>query len=257
MLQIANVLSSSSLQGVVDGSVFCIHHRGYVDVNVLDSAISVIAKRFTSHKEAGDKEPRSLGAVVGDAMSSPEHARQYFATAVPMARMIRDEIFGPLLSPIDRLRLDLDECWPFGSMVGRIDGQQMVAATLRWFISGDRMAPHIDRSNECLIDDLCKMRRLAANIYLQVPAEGNGGEFEIWNFRPSADDFDDKARSMGAFNRQQLGQPAWTIRPEAGDLIVFDTAFVHAARRVENGFRLTASCFIAVRGQDQPICMFG
>jgi hypothetical protein len=57
-------------------------------------------------------------------------------------------------------------------------------------------------------------------------------------------------------DRSKIGPPDVVLRPGVGDLIVFDTGRIHAVRRVADGVRITASCFIGVRSRWHPLCVF-
>ncbi len=94
--------------------------------------------------------------------------------------------------------------------------------------------------------------QLASNVYLK-PAK-KGGDILLWDIKPSADEYAmmKKSDSYG-IERHKTGDPDVIIRPDLGDLIIFNPEYVHAVDRVEEGRRVTWSSFIGVKDENQPL----
>ena len=88
----------------------------------------------------------------------------------------------PAVTPIDKLRLELDEQFPHGATVARFQGRKMLTGIARITRAAYSQIvaeqPHFDALPEKygVLD-----AQLAANIYLAVPPKG--GELEIWTSR--------------------------------------------------------------------------
>ena len=99
------------------------------------------------------------------------------------------------------------------------------------------------------------LTQLAANIYVQ-PSEG-GGDLELWSSSLDRDEYE-RLKLPGSYglDRAKLPPSAVRVKPEAGDLILFNANKTHAVRPVTSGIRVTVSCFIGVRSLTLPLSMW-
>jgi 2OG-Fe(II) oxygenase superfamily len=143
----------------------------------------------------------------------------------------------PALAPIDKLRLELDEQFDEGASVASFQGRKMLTGIARItraassHLSAEQ--PHFD----ALPEKYARLdAQLAANIYLQVP--GAGGELEIWDVPPlhpmSQVPDDWRAMLPGSIK----------IRPQQGELIIFNCRRPHAVGEFTGTDRVTAQTFI-------------
>lgn len=169
--------------------------------------------------------------------SSPV-VRHYYDNALPSIRLVR-QICGPELSPIDRLRLELDETWPTGANIGTFDGPKMFCGIGRVTLPKKRileLQPHCDSLPLGYSLD----GQFSANVYLAVPRVG--GELELWDVPPlSQREIIELEQSC---NVREMLPPPLRIHPNVGELIVFNTRKPHAVRSFEDGNRVSIQSFI-------------
>ncbi len=187
--------------------------------------------------------PKILG------MTSKTSEARYFKEAQLTNQRIRD-LFEGQLSPLDRLRLELDELWPTGCRVTKTDGKTNLAGAIR------RMTPDtlIEGLPEgyCHIDDpnrFDKRRYFSACIYLAVPK--SGGALNIWNVAYGAQSSanpiiklcNQKDPEIQRAIQQRLPPPI-SVQPAPGDLIIFDVGRPHAVTGFSAGNRICLQTFI-------------
>jgi hypothetical protein len=179
----------------------------------------------------------------------PDHEsfQAYYQAAVPHMQALRKAV-APHLSPMDYLRLQLDEHWPAGARIATFPStnnktKNMFVGICRFMYAEDaflgQVQPHFD-SLPRHVQDLEK--QYSANIYMDIPDEG--GELEIWDVPPlTATDIvqSDVEKDW----RSTLSEPI-VIKPEPGELILFNTRRPHAVRGFKSGIRSSIQCFIGI-----------
>ncbi len=167
---------------------------------------------------------------------------QYYQEALPGIRAFRAACH-PYLSPIDRLRVELDDNWLDGANLANFEGKKMFVGIGRImqpeFSHLSELQPHWDS----VPTQYAKLlKQFSANIYVSVPRKG--GELEIWDVPPiptSVIHEHDPDRNWRAELPESL-----KIKPEKGDLLLFNTRRPHAIGRFHQGSRITAQCFIGI-----------
>lgn len=193
----------------------------------------------------------------------------------------------PVLGPLDKLRLELDEIWPEGANVTKNkEGQAFVAGLARVMVrmsyekrKGDKtnmtnlsflMCTHIctflkhgpTRHIEGFIhvDDINPLQQdeglFSANLYLDLPVTGGGElliyDVEVW----SRWDFYRHASTLACLTAPgEEGQERLratlprpkVIKPEAGDLILLCTQRPHAVQGFPLGTRVSIQSFISYK----------
>ena len=88
--------------------------------------------------------PFNSTLVSEDVARAREH---YYRDAIPGIRRLR-AVTAPELSPINRLRLELDELWPVGAHIASFDGRSMFVGIVRIMqaasCAGSELYPHFD-----------------------------------------------------------------------------------------------------------------
>ena len=195
-------------------------------------------------KRLGEPFSRSFGKTP----DSPERQKYYLEAAKGMRRL--REIFTPNLSPIDKLRIEMDETWPGGAGIARLEGKLMFTGIIR--ITEPDIAilekkPHVDS----MTPDIQIDRQFAANIFLETPEEG--GELVIYPHYPML--------TQAQVHDITVNENLWSdsigasiaIKPEAGDLILIHTQIPHAVKRFSEGRRISVQTFFAVDDSNKLI----
>lgn len=181
---------------------------------------------------------------------------RYLNAALPLQRKLR-RLSAPHPSPVDLLRVALDESWPGGAGLMRIGGRKTPFGATRLWRTNSEALPHQDVLHREQTDDTRDINlvgQLGVNIYLDVAEEGGG--LEAWDHIVSDEEYyalgRDYEGSYG-YSREQLPEQSLVIAPQVGDLILINTAFVHAVRKITHGRRITVSGFVGSRGMSEPL----
>lgn len=191
-----------------------------------------------------------------------EKLQDYYDQAGVSIESLRQALF-PTISPLDKLKLHLQEMWLAGAHIENVHHRTMLAGIGRVFENNFELPPHQDilaRDIEdsplppvCCFENL--ITQLSINIYLRVPQIG--GELEIWNSKPSNTEQqeirDREFKYEGIIDRESLPSATATIKPQAGELILFDSGNIHAVRPCQDGPRASMSMFIGYRGKTKPL----
>jgi 2OG-Fe(II) oxygenase superfamily len=256
-LCVASELSRDSLTALALGEADIIWHAGFYPAARCEQALPAITKACEEAQYTLTSDLQSIGTSSGEAAESDANRERYLSTAAQTTALIRDEIFAGLLSPADRLRLLLDEYWPYGAHVARdvATGRHMLPGILRRWPQGGHANPHIDQTETSILAHLGITRRLGSNVYLQVPESGRGGEIELWDRIPETDYVNVKRTDYG-LDRNSLGPPTYSLLPNQGDLVMFDASIIHGVANVEAGARVTSACFAGYARAEAPLVVF-
>jgi hypothetical protein len=218
------------------------------------------ASKNSEHLLGYQQAPSILrtGITFSETESSPEMRDIYYQKALSQINETR-KICWPYVSPVDLLRLQLDERYPYyGSHLMRLGGDRvMFSGLIRAFEPGVGADPHQDvifwdsnRDPHAFL-----YNQIAANIYLQTQPQG--GELELWDHKCNTQAEYDALRDGDSYglDHRKLGAPTISIKPEVGNLILFESTRVHAVRPGEGCSRITMSTFIGYN-KNQPLQFF-
>lgn len=211
-----------------------------------------------------------IGTPVNALAGSPERCVAYFDDALPTIRRVRAAAKGRL-TPVDRLRLELDELWPSGASV-RLDPvyRKKMLVGLGRLMTPDGMVGDVDTKTKGLVHtdaspEISPERGLfSANVYLRTPTAG--GELDVWPVTPSKLDAMYLSHHLGlAFDKEHRERtqkivrarlpPPQTVRVATGDLVIINAGRPHAVRGFGEGVRVTIQSFIDYE-RGAPLTLF-
>jgi 2OG-Fe(II) oxygenase superfamily len=254
----------ADLLDLLQGKFLALRILNYYSLQQAEEITQELVKQQSLERylRAPDVGVQRTGITFFETNGSIELLERYYEQAQILIKSLR-QVCYPYLSPIDKLRLDLTDMWLAGSGIENIHGRTMLAGIARVFEDGFELPPHQDILLRDILDaalapthhfeDL--ITQLSINVYLQIPEVG--GELEIWDLKPSLDEQqairNEEYKYEGIIDRTSLPAAAAVIRPEAGELILFDSGRIHAVRSSRGGLRASVSMFLGYRGLDKPL----
>ena len=249
-------LTADSILDLARDRTVLVRHAEFFPPDQCRAALPRIVEVCEQARYTLTQDLQSIGTSMGEAAESVENEERYLSTAAATTALIRDDVFAGRLSPLDRLRLTLDEIWPAGATVARSKNRMMLPGIVRRWPRGGIANPHIDQRNIPLLEHYGLRKRIGVNVYLEVPPPGNGGDIDFWDVIDDEDDYLRRKRSDYGLDRESVGDPAWSCLPGQGELLMFNAARIHGVRRVTAGSRVTAACFVGIRGEGDPLLVF-
>jgi len=272
-------LERGHLEQLIRHEVAAVHVKGFVEPtaaaalsrrilarDAAATAASGATSRELSWKVANGRgmestDVRAVGgtpfAVAMDAArSDPARLDAYFEEAAAEIRWLRRGDASDVLSPLDKLRLELDEAWPNGctllkdAKLGRpfLPGVGRVMEGPTAWAEG---FAHVDSLDPMVADS----GLFSANIYLQLPPVG--GELQIWPLRVrSRWDFYRHGVTWSALTTPDEGGqrtlrkalaatiPPLRLRPAPGDLVLLCAQRPHAVQGFPLGRRVSLQSFV-------------
>lgn len=252
-------LDSESLSQLFTDNALALIVRGYADKDICKKMGSKInespdlEKYYYELSENGERKSLFLGVSrLGTSFSTTfgkdresDVVDKYYNSALVNINRIRD-LFSPFLSPIDRLRLELDELYNNGAMLGTIEKRKMftgIARITHRDMDLQEKNPHVDS----LPPEFILERQYSANIYLSVPQ--TGGDLIVYPLDPM---------SQAEVDDFEANQKLWLsnfpdgirIKPESGDLIIINTRRPHSVSAFYDGERVSLQTFIGINQDD-------
>jgi hypothetical protein len=176
----------------------------------------------------------------------------YFAMGKAFRDSI-DELFRPLPNPANMMKNLLNVSWEGGARVlANQSGQEYFYGLIRLFDGTEALA-HVDHIEWDDRNAVAPLAQLAFNTYLDVPP--TGGELVVWDKVLRHEEHEAHARDYGVDETYLQGCDQAIVKPERGDLLVFDARRVHAVRRA-HGARLTSSFFAILTSIDGPFFVY-
>lgn len=248
-------LTTESLQAITKGEALIVRVPAFtktdVCVNIAKGLQSEGYKDYLNAPMVG-----RIGMSFFETAGKPEIINHYFRTALPNIHTLRNAC-APFQSPIDVFRCALDEAWPHGAHLQSLGNQKMFVGLSRNMKPGTPLLAHHDMfarlaPNDIEANDL--LAQYAVNVYVDVPE--HGGELLMWRDEISDAEFLDRRGSKYGMDIEPLGTPDIVVKPQVGDLILFNARKLHAVASGQGSDRLTVSCFVGFRGADKPLTVW-
>ncbi len=263
-LRTASKLALQDLRDLCEGKILALYIPGFYSAETAQQLSQQLIHhaQFERYFRAPDIGVQRTGMTFFETNGSNEMLLRYYDEALPGTQALRAAC-APLLSPIDRLRLELGDIWLDGVSIENAHGRPMLAGIGRVFENGFELPPHQDILARDLRDATLApldnhqplKRQLSTNVYLQ-PAD-EGGELEVWDLSPSFQEQqairDEEFAYEGIVDRATLPEPAFVLSPQPGDLILFDSGCIHAVRASQGRARVSMSLFLGYRGANRPL----
>ncbi len=213
---------------------------------------SNLVAKYTNAKDIG-----RVGMAFYEVQENPTMLDTYYKIAKTNNMLIK-ETFSPYVSPIDMLMIDLNKAWIPGCKLENLHGENMFVGLLRILDENASIHPHQDvlrRDAKTALNAYTLMTQLAANIYLNMPSEG--GELQLWANGCSDEEYAKLLTPNDYYvDRRKLTEPIITIKPEAGELVLFNPTRYHAVTAGKGAKRVSVSCFIGYRGEYNPLTLW-
>lgn len=184
----------------------------------------------------------------------------YFSQVLPIIRKLRSISGG--ISPVDKLRLELDEIWPEGSIITNDNPFKRKAFVgLTRLMKPEGLVGNKTKKNGLVHIDgplICdsEVATYSSNIYINTPSKG--GELCLWDISLTKNNREklEKLQKLldNAFDRkyrediqnllQQILPSPIVIKPQIGDLILLNSCQPHAVKGFQRGVRLSMQTFI-------------
>lgn len=251
-------IALSDLRDIIEGRVLAVRVPGWYTPRQSQQLCRRLLRHpgFSRYSIAPDVGVQRVGYSYFETRGDPQRLDHYFDQAVPTIAEIR-RVCAPLLIPIDRLRLELDEHWPGGAGLAALGGRKMFVGTSRLFEDGHSLPPHQDILARETDDEVARrlLAQMTVNAYLRTPRAG--GELEIWDLIPNEEQVAELYTGDYDFlDTRKLPPSAALIKPGVGELILMLSSRIHAVRASSGGPRVSMSCFVGSTGESERLVLW-
>ena len=256
-IRIANELNGENLIRLTRNEIAAIHVEQFYPATMCEkySEKAIENPNWGYYDKEYVNKVARLYTPYADVHGNPTLEQAYHDQAIGHIRDTR-AIFYPHISPMDHVRLLLEEFWPGGVALQKFNGRKCFGGIMRVFAPGEAsFHAHYDRIDE--ETDAAEVKgitqQLGMNIYLQMPKEG--GDLQMWLRQPN----DEERRHVRQFEglpHGSIAPPVHTIHPGTGDLIMMSSWLLHAVTPGKDRARISIGSFIGCFGKDQPLTIW-
>ncbi|MGH8811843.1 MAG: 2OG-Fe(II) oxygenase [Advenella sp.] len=248
-------LEYEGIQKLLKNKVLVVCVRHFVNKEIA----AILSKKIIGPGYENYLNAPSIGRI-GMAFYAAENKapllENYFDEAFENIEELRRRCF-PYASPIDLLRCKRDEVWPAGAHLETLYGRKMYVGLSRVVRPDVTFLAHHDIFAKDAPDSFhahSLLSQLAANVYLLMPTKG--GAIQIWDQQLPPAEFDAMRGNSYGIDPALLGTPTLEVRPNEGDLILFNSRCMHAVTPGSEKLRLSLSCFIGYRSPAMPLTLW-
>jgi hypothetical protein len=248
-LQYNSATLADAIRRIKNGEIVGAVFKGAVAIDVCRYAaarIEAYAHKTYYARAAGIAK---IGLSLFEGGQGPFELVDYFRTAASQLAISRG-MFPPGHYPLDILRLTLDDGWPHDVSRLRLEHGLCQLGLIRYLDAGGAILPHNDAAAADMEESFLAQAidiQIAVNVLLRAPE--SGGWTSIYPRRLSRSEYDAGRRPTPdeyALRDECLPPNPVVIRPEVGDLYLFDSSLPHSVAEC-SGPRATLSAFIGVR----------
>lgn len=253
MIGFYKTLTLNGLRSLFNNEILILvvtHQKSYRQI---DRICSVIKEKFSSSYEYAGNVVSHIGTSSYEIDHSKERLSSYYDN-VKKNNLMMSEIFSPDQTPMSWLEDDINHIWDPGIKLESLHGKEMFAGIIRIIHQGSAIHAHQDLvgwSNPKAKNAQDIQGQFGVNYFLQVPKEG--GRLLLWNMHLDKKEFHAQSEGDFCIPISKLPPPDFIVKPENGMLILLNSTKLHAIETSIDGDRIASSCFIAYRGEDQPL----
>lgn len=251
--------SKEKINALIHGEAHILSLQPFYTEKVCD----ILKRQILSRLRVGHYENAPLIGRIGmaffESIHNPEKRYSYYKNANKWNNDLFDACY-PYVSPISKLLNDLKRSWGKAN-VAQHNFTNMFAGLARVFEEGSSAEPHQDiflRDAPDIFDKFKIKEQLSFNIYLSVPE--SGGELEIWNWKATDEEFH-KYKNLNpdlayGMDRSKIPEPDIVYKPKKGDILIFNSRYVHAVAPSYGSQRLTISSFIGYKQDCEELVLW-
>lgn len=247
LVTVEDSLSFSNLQALINHEIQVLRIPGFISQAACKN-ISIGLKSAGYADYLNAPSVGRIGMSYFETGCKQEIVDHYFATAIENINILR-KACAPYPCPIDTLRCIFDEIWPTGCGLQNLYGKKMFVGLSRCMQPGTPLLAHHDmfgRHAPNTAEAASLISQFAFNVYVDVPEVG--GELAMWMDEISDEEFLTRRGQHYGVPLDLLDSPDFTVKPQNGDLILFNARKMHAVLPGAGCDRLTISAFLGNRG---------
>lgn len=257
VVRTSNELRVRDLEDLFAGRIIALRVPNFCSPKVITQAM----KRLKNHEIIDYANAEGVGKFknIGMAYFEAENGDQraiYYQEKLKNLDSVR-HVFHPYLSPIDKVRVMLDEQWPQGANLMNLGKGPMFAGLIRAIKK--EILPHEDKLERDDPDGFLKISyitQLAFNCYMSIPKK-EGGALQLWDKTLNDEEYNALRGNSYGIDRSKVGEPVITIRPQIGEFVTFNARYLHAVEKLTKcGARISLSGFIMYQGTDKPLLLW-
>lgn len=241
-------LEAAHIKAILQNDVLCVRVRDFVSRKQCAANASAIERDKRRTAYAGAEGIGCIGMSIYDIPFVKDGDQKYWNQVRAVHEQNR-KACAPYTYPADLIRLRLSELWPASCDLFKTNGRVAFAGLPRFVSVEGAIEPHQDKMGDDIphiLDAHNVVGQCAANVFLKTAEIG--GDLELYNARFSFAEYEAR-RVKGSYSldRCHLGSPVLRVKPEVGDLILFDATRVHSVAAVAGRCtRVTVSCFVGL-----------